>query len=180
MADARRATTDALKAAVAAGKATAIKAAAVEYLNAAQAAGAPWADERATRFRALPLNSDDWGAIMLAGRGATEGPRLWARHSAAYGSSEEVTRSEYLDLLHCRLVAGDLSPLPPTPDKEYHEPVSAEELGTYQALIAGIERRDPVQVEYSLKQLQRYYDIGPIFVAGIRAVARKCGVDFPA
>lgn len=180
MTDTRRTTAVALEAAIVAGSEAAIKSAAVDYLNAAKDAGALWAIERKRQMDSFPMNTDDWGAIMLAGRGATEGPRLWARHRAANQPIDDITRSEFLDLLHCRTAAGDFSPLPPTPGAEYHESVSEYELETYITLIGGIKRCDPKQVEYSLAQLKRNYDAGPIFIAGVRAVARKYGVDFSA
>ena len=178
MPDTRRSAAALLTAAVARGDERATRSAAIAVLDAARAAGAPWTDEKATRFVVLPLTSIELGAIMLAGRGTTEGPRLWARHSATDDALDELRLADFVDLLLCRLVAGDTSPLPPTPVADALDRNLVSEADTLRRILTGIERKDGAGLAYTLKRMERD-GRGAVFLAGIRAVARSRGVVLP-
>lgn len=175
MTDPRRDLTDALDAAVATGDERVMRTAARRLLDATRAAGVPWAVDGSSRFMILPVTSAEWGAIMLAGRGVKEGPRLWSRHVAADYSIEDLTLSDFRDFVLCRIVAGDTTPLPPTPNTEELDRELVSKVGSLRRLLESIGRGNAASVEHTLKTLERM-GRGPIFMAGLRAVARSRGV----
>jgi hypothetical protein len=166
---------DVLGAAVATGNERAMRVAAKRLLDATRAASVDWAVNGSSRFMILPVTSAEWGAIMLAGRGAKEGPRLWSRHIAADYPIEDLTLGDFKDLVVCRLVAGDTTPLPPTPAADELDRELVSEVGSLRRLLESIGLGNAASVEYTLNTFQRM-GRRPIFMAGLRAVARSKGV----
>lgn len=179
MTDTRRTSAEALATAVAAGDEATMKTAAVRYLDAAKAAGAPWTIERTTRFTVLPLTADDWGALMLAGRGTVEGPRIWARHVAAGEPLAELGLTDFGDLLLCRLVGGNIKGLPANPAPVGLERELVTEADLLRRALDAIADKNAGSLAQALKGLDRI-GMGPVFCAGVRAVARSRGVVLAA
>ena len=179
MSDARRTAADTLTAAVRAGDQAASRAAARELLDAARAVGTSWAVDKRSRFLVLPLTTDDWGAIMLAGRGAVEGPRLWGRHRASEEPLDALGLADFSELLLCRLVAGDATGLPRTPAPVGMERELVAEADLLRRLLEAVAAKDAGSLAQALKALDRL-DWGVVFTAGVRALARSRGVKLPA
>lgn len=179
MSDPRRTAADTLAAAVRAGDRAASRAAAGDLLDAARAAGTPWAIDKRSRFLVLPLTTDDWGAIMLAGRGTTEGPRLWARHRASEEPLTELGLADFSELLLCRLVAGDATGLPRTPAPVGMERELVTEADVLRRLLEAVAAKDAGSLGQALKALSRL-NWGVVFTAGVRELARSRGVTLPA
>lgn len=167
----------ALIVAISAGDSGQIEAAADQYIAAAKSSGVVWMNERVTRFMILPLDYDDWGAIMLSGQGAVEGPRLWARHLASRDDPAELGLLEFIDLLYCRLVAADVEGLPLNP-----EPLGplkqafVVETELLRSALDAITEKNAGNLREALRGLE-LMNTGPIFLAGILAVAQSRGVE---
>jgi hypothetical protein len=179
MSDARRTAADTLAAAVRAGDQAASRAAAIELLDVTRAAGASWAIEKQRRFAVLPLTTDDWGAIMLADRGAAEGPRLWGRHRASEEPLAALGLADFSELLLCRLVAGDATGLPRTPAPVGMERELVAEADLLRRLLEAVAAKDAGSLGQALKALDRL-NWGVVFGAGVRALARSRGVKLSA